>query len=71
MYKLPEDLGCKYAFVTKAAKRAEQLQFGARPKIENSRRKFTVIAQQEVAEGLIPLAEDVEPEEVPVVAEEA
>lgn len=71
MFKLPEDLESKYAFVTKAAKRAEQLQFGARPKLEKPTRKFTVVAQQEVAEGLIPLAEEVEPEEEPVVAEEA
>jgi DNA-directed RNA polymerase omega subunit len=62
MYKLPEDLGSKYAFVTTSAKRAEQLQLGARPKIDLPDRKFTVIAQQEIAEGLIPLADDVESE---------
>lgn len=69
MYKLPEDLGSKYAFVTKAAKRAEQLQLGARPKVDPKDRKVTVIAQQEVAEGLIPLAEEVEAEEAVVVGE--
>lgn len=62
MYKLPENLGSKYAFVTKSAKRAEQLQLGARPKIDLPDRKFTVIAQQEIAEGLIPLVDDVEAE---------
>lgn len=62
MYKLPEDLGSKYAFVTKSAKRAEQLQLGARPKIDLPDRKLTVVAQQEIAEGLIPLLDDLEAE---------
>ena len=63
MYKLPEDLGSKYAFVTKSAKRAEQLQLGARPRVDLPNRKVTVIAQQEIAEGLIALADEVESEE--------
>jgi DNA-directed RNA polymerase omega subunit len=51
MYKLPEDLESKYAFVSLASARAEQLQQGAVPKVEDAgQRKFTVIAQQEVAE---------------------
>ncbi len=53
MYKLPEDLESKYAFVTLASKRAEQLQAGARPRTEDPARKFTVIAQEEVARGLV------------------
>ena len=32
-FKLPEDLESKYKFVTLAAKRAEQLQVGAVPKV--------------------------------------
>ncbi len=53
MYKLPEDLESKYKFVTLASKRAEQLQTGARARIVAPDRKFTVVAQAEVAEGVV------------------
>ena len=54
MYKLPENLGSKYAFVSTASSRAEQLQTGALPRTENSEgRKLTIIAQEEVATGLV------------------
>lgn len=53
MYKLPEDLESKYRFVTLASKRAEQLQAGAAAKVEMPHRKATVIAQKEVAHGLV------------------
>ena len=54
MYKIPEDLDNKYRFVTLAARRAEQLQSGALPRVLTSgSRKPTVVAQQEVAEGLV------------------
>ena len=53
MYKLPEDLESKYKFVTLASKRAEQLQTGARPRVVAADRKFTVVAQAEVAEGVV------------------
>ena len=56
MYKLPDDLESKYRFVTLASKRAEQLQTGALPRIANANnRKVTVIAQEEVATGLVDL----------------
>lgn len=62
MYKIPEDLDSKYAFVTLASKRAEQLQSGARARVsEGKPRKMTVLAQQEIAEGLV---EAIEPEEL-------
>jgi DNA-directed RNA polymerase omega subunit len=62
MYKIPEDLDSKYAFVTLASKRAEQLQSGALAKVaEGKPRKVTVVAQQEVAEGLV---DSIEPEEL-------
>ena len=51
MYKLPEDLESKYKFVTLASKRAEQLQTGALARVAVPDRKFTVVAQAEVAEG--------------------
>ncbi len=52
MYKLPRRLTSKYEFVTLASKRAEQLQTGVRPKVDSDR-PVTVIAQQEVATGLV------------------
>ena len=55
MYKLPEDLESKYRFVTLAALRAEQLQAGALPRVEAHARKATIVAQEEVASGLVPL----------------
>ena len=62
MFKIPEDLDSKYAFVTLASKRAEQLQSGALPKVEEGRpRKVTVVAQHEVADGLVT---SIEPEEL-------
>ena len=54
MYKLPQELmHSKFRFVTLASKRAEQLQYGSRPKVEASTRKATVTAQKEVALGLV------------------
>jgi len=55
MFKLPESIENKYRFVTLAAKRAEQLQAGALPRVHDTERKNTVLAQQEVAAGLIEL----------------
>jgi DNA-directed RNA polymerase omega subunit len=65
MYKLPEDLESKYSFVTLASKRAEQLQTGARPRVAASDRKFTVVAQAEVAEGAVTVWE---PEDEEILA---
>ena len=74
MYKLPENLGSKYAFVSTASSRAEQLQTGALPRTENSEgRKLTIIAQEEVATGLVQAisVEDVaEPTEAPAAVDE-
>jgi DNA-directed RNA polymerase omega subunit len=53
MFKLPENLKSKYEFVTLAAKRAEQLQTGALPRVELPSAKLTVVAQKEVASGLV------------------
>jgi len=53
MFKLPENLDNKYKFVTLASKRAEQLQTGALPRVAVRDRKWTVIAQEEVATGLV------------------
>ena len=53
MYKIPEDLKSKYEFVTLVARRAEQLQTGALPRVEIDTNKVTVLAQGEVASGAI------------------
>ena len=55
MYKLPKELGSKYEFVTLASKRAEQLQMGARARVDDIGRKVTVVAQEEVATGAVQL----------------
>ena len=69
MYKLPENLGSKYAFVSTASSRAEQLQTGAVPRTENAEgRKLTIIAQEEVATGLV---QAISAEEAALAAEEA
>lgn len=58
MYKLPEQLESKYKFVTLASKRAEQLQMGSLPRVETpTPRKTTVLAQEEVAKGLVTVYE--------------
>lgn len=53
MFKLPENMESKYRFVTLAALRAEQLQAGAKARVETPARKATVVAQEEVALGLV------------------
>jgi len=53
MLKLPENLGSTYRFVTLASMRAEQLQAGAIPRLKSQHRKHTVVAQEEVAAGLV------------------
>lgn len=53
MFKVPENMGNKYRFVTLSALRAEQLQVGATPRVEASSEKPTVVAQAEVAAGVV------------------
>lgn len=53
MFKIPENLESKYRFVILSALRAEQLQVGAIPRVKAHSRKATVIAQEEVAAGLV------------------
>jgi DNA-directed RNA polymerase omega subunit len=70
MYKMPKDMvHSKYQFVTLASKRAEQLQMGALPRLDDGRpRKLTVVAQEEVATGLVDVWA---PEEETAVLEES
>lgn len=70
MLKLPEDLAGKYRFVTLASMRAEQLQAGAVARVPSEHRKPTVVAQEEVAAGVVE-PWDPETAEAPAEGEEA
>ncbi len=64
MFKVPENLDSKYRFVTLSSMRAEQLQAGALPRVKSERHKPTVVAQEEVAAGLVePWDPDQSPEQ--------
>jgi len=64
MYKLPKNMNSKYEFVTLASKRAEQLQMGSAARVfVRAGRKSTMVAQEEVALGLVEVwnpEEDIE-----------
>jgi DNA-directed RNA polymerase subunit omega len=67
-YIIPDDdEQSTYRFIIVAAKRARQLQGGARPALPTSSKKATVIAAEEVRRGLVkyeltvPTVEPVEP----------
>jgi DNA-directed RNA polymerase subunit omega len=57
---IPQGIDSKFRFILVAAKRARQLQAGARPLVQTNSRKLTRVAQQEVEAGLVPF-EMVEP----------
>jgi DNA-directed RNA polymerase subunit omega len=52
--ELPPKLDSKFRYILVAAKRARQLQAGARPLIQSTEKRLTRVAQQEVAAGLVP-----------------
>ncbi len=52
--ELPQKLDSKFRFILVAAKRARQLQAGARPLIQSTSKRLTRVAQQEVTAGLVP-----------------
>jgi len=54
MVEAPQAFDSKYRFILLAAKRARQLQGGARPMIQTSIKRFTKIAQLEVLAGMVP-----------------
>ncbi|GEM_PF-880054 len=56
-----------YRFIIVAAKRARQLQSGARPKIPTQSRKMTRVAIEETRRGLVPF---IDPENPPPASEE-
>ena len=51
---LPQNMDSKFRFILVAAKRARQIQAGARPLIQTQSKKATRVAQQEVGAGLVP-----------------
>lgn len=52
---LPQNMDSKFRFILVAAKRARQLQAGAKALIQTQSKKLTRVAQQEVAAGLVPI----------------
>ena len=61
MYEPPQNVMSKYRFVMLAALRAEQLQAGALPRIDSHTRKATVLAQEEVAAGVVEAWDGTQP----------
>jgi DNA-directed RNA polymerase subunit omega len=53
--EIPQNLDSKFRFILVAARRARQLQAGARPLIQTPTKKSTRVAQQEVGAGLVPI----------------
>jgi len=51
---VPQGLDSKFRFILVAAKRARQLQAGARPLVQTQTKKATKVAQMEVEGGLVP-----------------
>ena len=53
MIEIPENIDSKYRFVIVSALRARQIQSGSPPMIQDTSRKPTQIAQQEVLQNLV------------------
>ncbi len=51
---LSQGIDSKFRMILVAAKRARQLQAGAKPLLQTNSKKPTRVAQQEVSSGLIP-----------------
>jgi DNA-directed RNA polymerase subunit omega len=51
---LPQIVDSKFRFILIAAKRARQLQAGAKPLVQTQTKKLTKVAQMEVEAGLVP-----------------
>jgi DNA-directed RNA polymerase subunit omega len=49
-----QNIDSKYRFILLSAKRARQLQSGARPLIQTASKRPTKVAQLEVASNLVP-----------------
>ena len=53
--EIPQNLDSKFRFILVAARRARQLQSGAKPLIQTPSKRPTRVAQQEVGAGLVPV----------------
>lgn len=53
MIEIPDNIDSKYRFVILSALRARQIQSGSAPMIEDTTRKPTQIAMQEVLRNLV------------------
>jgi DNA-directed RNA polymerase subunit omega len=51
---VPQGIDSKFRFILVAAKRARQLQAGAKPMVQTPTKKVTKIAQLEVESGFVP-----------------
>lgn len=52
--ELPNNIDSKFRYILISAKRARQLQSGARPLVQTQTKRPTKIAQQEVTAALVP-----------------
>jgi len=52
--ELPNNIDSKFRYILISAKRARQLQSGARPLVQTPTKRATKVAQQEVTAGLVP-----------------
>ena len=53
--EIPQNLDSKFRFILVSARRARQLQAGAKPLIQTASKRPTRVAQQEVGAGLVPI----------------
>ncbi len=60
---LPQGVDSKFRFILVAAKRARQLQAGAKALVQTPSRKVTKVAMQEVEAGLVPVEVPEQPSE--------
>jgi len=60
---IPKEINSRFRFVVIAAKRAVQLQRGARPKFPTESTKWTRIAIREVSNNLVPFVDPTSEEE--------
>ncbi|MFB3921660.1 MAG: DNA-directed RNA polymerase subunit omega [Terriglobia bacterium] len=51
---VPQGIDSKFRFILVAAKRARQLQAGAKPLVQTPTKKVTKVAQMEVEAGHVP-----------------
>lgn len=51
----PQNIDSKFRYILVSAKRARQLQAGAKPMVQSQSKKITRVAQDEVAAGLVPI----------------